>query len=137
MINDRMPEYCVERAGKILNKHKKALNGSKVLVLGVAYKQDIDDYRESPALKVVEELEKEGAEVVYFDPWVKEYKYKGVKKTSELELTAELLKSVDIVMVTAAHTNVDYDFVQANAIEVFDTKNAMKNVKKRDNITLL
>lgn len=137
MINDRMPEYCVERAGKILNKHKKALNGSRVLVLGVAYKQDIDDYRESPALKVVEELEKEGAEVVYFDPWVKEYKYKGVKRTSESELSAELLKSVDIVMVTAAHTNVDYNFVQANAIEVFDTKNAMKNVKNRDNITLL
>ena len=137
MINDRMPEYCVERAGKILNKHKKALNGSKVLVLGVAYKQDIDDYRESPALKVVEELEKEGAEVVYFDPWVKEYKYKGVKRTSEPELSVELLKSVDIVMVTAAHTNVDYDFVQANAIEVFDTKNAMKNVKIRENITLL
>ncbi|MEE0692648.1 MAG: nucleotide sugar dehydrogenase [Lachnospiraceae bacterium] len=137
MINDRMPEYCVERAGKILNKHKKALNGSKVLVLGVAYKQDIDDYRESPALKVVEELEKEGAEVVYFDPWVKEYKYKGVKRTSEPELSVELLKSVDIVMVTAAHTNVDYDFVQANAIEVFDTKNAMKNVKNRENITLL
>lgn len=137
MINDRMPEYCVERAGKILNKHKKALNGSKVLVLGVAYKQDIDDYRESPALKVVEELEKEGAEVVYFDPWVREYKYKGVKRTSEPELSVELLKSVDIVMVTAAHTNVDYDFVQANAIEVFDTKNAMKNVKNRDNITLL
>ena len=65
------------------------------------------------------------------------YKYKGVKRTSEPELSVELLKSVDIVMVTAAHTNVDYDFVQANAIEVFDTKNAMKNVKNRENITLL
>ena len=58
MINDKMPAYCVERAGKILNRFKKSLNGSRVLVLGVAYKQDIDDYRESPALRVIEELEK-------------------------------------------------------------------------------
>ena len=58
MINDRMPAYCVERAGMILNRFRKALNGSRVLVLGVAYKQDIDDYRESPALRVIEELEK-------------------------------------------------------------------------------
>ncbi|NBK25717.1 MAG: nucleotide sugar dehydrogenase, partial [Spirochaetia bacterium] len=77
MINDRMPEYTVERASKILNKFKKALNGSKVLVLGVAYKQDIDDYRESPALKVIEILESQGAEVAYYDPWVAEYRYKG------------------------------------------------------------
>ena len=58
MINDKMPEYCVERASKILNRFKKAMNGAKVLVVGVAYKQDIDDYRESPALRVIEELEK-------------------------------------------------------------------------------
>ena len=61
MINDKMPEYCVDRAAKMLNRRaKKAMNGSKVLVLGVAYKQDIDDYRESPALRVIEELEHEG-----------------------------------------------------------------------------
>ena len=65
MINDKMPEYCVDRAAKILNKVKKAMNGSKVLVLGVAYKQDIDDYRESPALKVIDVLEREGAEVTF------------------------------------------------------------------------
>ena len=63
MVNDRMPEYTVERAGKILNRHKKALNGSKVLVLGVAYKQDIDAYRESPAIRVIEEFHKTGAQV--------------------------------------------------------------------------
>lgn len=137
MINDRMPEYCVERAGKILNRFRKALNGAKVLVLGVAYKQDIDDYRESPALRVIEELEKVGAEVVYFDPWVKEYRYKGEVHQSEPELTAELVESADIVMVTAAHTNVDYEFVQKHAKAVFDTKNVMKNVENRDNIEVL
>ena len=68
MVNDRMPEYCVERAGKILNRFKKSLNGSRILVLGVAYKQDIDDYRESPALKVIDEFEKTGALVSFFDP---------------------------------------------------------------------
>lgn len=137
MINDRMPEYCVERAGKILNRFKKALNGSKVLVLGVAYKQDIDDYRESPALRVIEELKKEGAETVYYDPWVKEYRYKGEIHQSEPELTAELVESADIVVVTAAHTNVDYEFVQKHAKAVFDTKNVMKNVENRDNIEVL
>lgn len=137
MINDRMPEYCVERAGKILNRFRKALNGSKVLVLGVAYKQDIDDYRESPALRVIEELQKEGAQVVYYDPWVREYRYKGGVYQSEPELTEELVESADIVMVTAAHTNVDYEFVQKYAKAVFDTKNVMKNVKDRENIEVL
>lgn len=137
MINDKMPEYCVERASKILNRFKKPMNGSKVLVLGVAYKQDIDDYRESPALRVIEILKEAGAEVTYFDPWVKEYKYKGTKASSIPELTADVLKSSDLVMVTAAHTNVDYDFVQKNAPVIFDTKNAMKNVTVRENIEVL
>lgn len=137
MINDKMPEYCVERASKILNRFKKPMNGSKVLVLGVAYKQDIDDYRESPALRVIEILKEAGAEVTYFDPWVKEYKYKGTKASSIPELTADVLKSTDLVMVTAAHTNVDYDFVQKNAPVIFDTKNAMKNVTARENIEVL
>lgn len=137
MINDKMPEYCVERASKILNRFKKPMNGSKVLVLGVAYKQDIDDYRESPALRVIEILKEAGAEVTYFDPWVKEYKYKGTKASSINELTADVLKSSDLVMVTAAHTNVDYDFVQKNAPVIFDTKNAMKNVTTRENIEVL
>lgn len=104
MINDKMPEYCVDRAAKLLNRRaKKAMNGSKVLVLGVAYKQDIDDYRESPALRVIEELEKEGAVVTYFDPWVKEYKYKGQVRQSIPALTEQVLKDADLVMVTTAH----------------------------------
>ena len=138
MINDKMPEYCVDRAAKLLNRRaKKAMNGSKVLVLGVAYKQDIDDYRESPALRVIEELEKEGAEVVYFDPWVKEYKFKGQVRQSIPALTEQVLKEADLVMVTTAHTNIDYDMVQKNAALIFDSKNAMKNIQNRDNIEVL
>lgn len=137
MINDRMPEYCVDRCGAVLNKFKKAINGSKVLVLGVAYKQDIDDYRESPALKVIEIFEQRGAEITYYDPWIAEYKYKNIIKTGLAKLTKEILQDVDIVVITTAHTNVDYSFVQENAKVIFDTKNAMKNILKRDNIEVL
>lgn len=137
MVNDRMPEYCTERAERVLNERRKAMNGAKVLVLGVAYKQDIDDYRESPALRVVECLEARGAEVSYFDPWVASYRFKGEEHSSIPELTPEVLEAADLVMVTCAHTNVDYEMVQQHAKAVFDTKNAMKNVKARDNIEVL
>ncbi|HZJ98522.1 MAG TPA: nucleotide sugar dehydrogenase [Tissierellaceae bacterium] len=137
MVNDRMPEYCAERATKILNQDKKPMNGSKVLILGVAYKQDIEDYRESPALEVIEELEKLDANVVYYDPFVTEYRYNGKVRQGETELSASLLESSDLVIVTTAHTNVDYDFVQQHAKAIFDTKNAMKNVKSKNNIELL
>ena len=137
MINDQMPEYCVERASKILNRQAKSMNGARVLVLGVAYKQDIDDYRESPALRVIEVLQREQANVEYYDPWVAEYKYKGQKYQGIKEITPEIIASYDLIMVTAAHTNVDYDMVQKNAIAIFDTKNVMKNIENRENIEVL
>ena len=137
MINDRMPEYCVERASKILNRFKKAMNGSKILVLGVSYKQDIDDYRESPAIRVIDELEKTGAEVVYFDPWVQEYKENGKLRKSEPSLSMDLLNNSDLVIITTAHTNIDYSFVQKHAKSIFDTKNAMKHVQNREKIEVL
>jgi nucleotide sugar dehydrogenase len=137
MINDHMPEYTVERCGKILNRHRKALNGSRVLVLGVAYKQDIDDYRESPALRVIEELEKTGASVTFYDPYIPEFRYHGKSHKGEAALSAGLLQNTDLVVVTAAHTNVDYDFVQRYAHAVFDTKNVMKAVAVRTNIEVL
>lgn len=137
IINDSMPDYVVERASKILNRFKKPLNGSKVLILGVAYKQDIDDIRHSPALKVIEGFEKEGSIVEYYDPYVKNYDYNGKTRTSIKELTKEELKNADLVVITTAHTNIDYDFVQANSKFIFDTKNAMKDVKNRENIELL
>lgn len=137
MINDRMPEYTVDRCGKILNRFHKSLNGAKVLVLGVAYKQDIDDYRESPALRVIEELEKTGAQTSFYDPYITRFKEHGKIHTGEKELTAELLKQADLVVITTSHTRIDYAFVQQNALFVFDTKNAMKNIKERNNIEVL
>lgn len=137
VINDSQPEYCVERAMHILNRHKKAINGAKVLVLGVAYKQDIDDYRESPALRVIDELNKVGAEVSYFDPWVPQCRHAGKVLHSIPVLTPKAVHDVDLVMVTCAHTNVDYAMVQQNAKVIFDTKNVMKNIEDRRNIEVL
>lgn len=137
MINDKMPEYCVERASKILNKFEKSLKGAKVLVVGVAYKQDIDDYRESPALEVIEILKKNGVNVEYYDPWISQYKYHGQVTKGMTEITPEQVASYDLLMITAAHTNVDYDMLQKNAKAIFDTKNAMKMVVNRENIEIL
>jgi len=137
MINDRMPEYVFERACKILNKFSKAINGAKILILGVAYKQDIEDFRESPAIAVINELEKANADVAYYDSFVPEYQKNKKKKIGEVQLTEQLLMNADLVIVTTAHTTVDYNFVQRHANFIFDTKNAMKNVMSRENIELL
>lgn len=137
IINDSMPDYVVERSSKILNRFKKSLNGSKILILGVAYKQDIDDIRHSPALKVIESFENEGSIVKYYDAFVAFYDYKGKSEMSIEELSKDELKEADLVVITTSHTNVDYDFVQEHSKYIFDTKNAMKNIKSRENIELL
>ncbi|WP_369597913.1 nucleotide sugar dehydrogenase [uncultured Oscillibacter sp.] len=137
MINDRMPEYTVERAGKILNRSQKALNGSRVLLLGAAYKQDIDDYRESPALRVMEEFQRSGAKTAYFDPYVPRCRYKGQWYESLPALTLPALRTYDLVVVTTGHTCVDYETVAASGVPVFDCKNAMKAVAHRENIEVL
>jgi len=137
MINDRMPEYTVERAGKILNRHKKALNGSKVLVLGVAYKQDIDDYRESPAIHVIEEFHKTGAEVDFYDPYIAKYREKGQWFEGLQEISTETLRQYDLVCITTAHTKVDYNMVANAGVPVFDCKNVTKNIANKANIEVL
>lgn len=137
MINDRMPEYCVQRIGDILNDFSKSLKGSRVLVLGVSYKADIDDCRESPAIRVINVLKKKGAEVIFHDPYVKEYTDKEGRHSGESVLTKELIESADIAVITTAHKNVDYELVQKYSKAVFDTRNAMKGIKDRDNIVLL
>lgn len=138
VINDGQPEYCVERAMHILNRHKKAINGAKVLMLGVSYKNDIDDYRESPAIRVYKELKKVGADVSYYDSWVPEFhNMYGESGKSIPELTPEVVASYDLVMITCAHHNVNYAMVQANAKAIFDTKNVMKDIQPRGNIEVL
>lgn len=137
MINDRMPEYTVERAGKILNRAKKALNGSKVLLLGVAYKQDIDDYRESPALRVMEVFQRSGALVDYYDPFIPRCKYNGRMYHGLQTIDLQVLQKYDLAVVTTAHSKVDYELIASAGIPVFDCKNAMKAVSNRENIEVL
>ena len=137
MVNDRMPEYTVERAGKILNRHKKALNGSKVLVLGVAYKQDIDDCRESPAIRVIEEFRKTGAQVDYYDPFVPQYREAGERYTGLSAIDPEIIRQYDLVAITTAHTTVDYEMVTSAGVPVFDCKNVCKDIQNQGNIEIL
>lgn len=137
MVNDRMPEYTVERAGKILNRHKKALNGSNVLVLGVAYKQDIDDYRESPAIRVIEEFRKTGAQVDYYDPFVPQYREAGTVYTGLSAISPEIIRQYDLAVVATAHTTVDYEMVANAGIPVFDCKNVCRNIQNQENIEVL
>ena len=138
MINDRMPDYVVERVGDMLNhRFAKALKGSRILVLGVAYKQDIDDYRESPAVRVIEGLRKEGAEIVFYDPHIPRYRYKGNWYEGLADLTAEDLERADAVVITTAHTTVDYAFVQRHSKAVFDTKNVTRNLPDKSKVEIL
>ena len=126
-INDFMPEFVVDNAMKLLNKEKKALNGAKVLLLGLAYKKDIDDYRESPALKVIEHLEEEGAEVLVNDPYVPELMHHGKKYTSVK--WEEAITEADIVIITTDHSDYDYETIVEKAAILYDTRNATKEVK--------
>lgn len=125
-INDSMPEFVLDNVMKILNKNKKALNGAKVLLLGVAYKNDIDDYRESPAFKVIELLEKNGADLKVNDPYCAVSKYKG--KIYNSVDWKEVIDDSDIVIITTNHSCYDYESIVARAKVVYDTRNATKKV---------
>ena len=126
-INKYMPEYVVERTAKILSKKfKKSLNGAKILLLGVAYKKDIDDLRESPALEVFKKLEEEKAIVSYYDPYIPEFINNGKEYKSLYELSEEEIKEKDIVIITTDHSKVDYEMVIKNAKAIFDTRNAIR-----------
>ena len=136
MINDRMPEYTVERAAQILNDFEKSLKGSKILALGVAYKSDIDDYRESPALEVIEILEKKEAEVTFYDPLIPEYKYKKQMHKGLTEMPKDL-GEYDLIVLLSANSQFDYQKITDQAKVIFDTRNAFADIKNRENIHLL
>lgn len=137
-INDRMPEYCVNRIGHILDRRfHQPLCGSRILILGIAYKQDIDDYRESPAIRLINSLQTRGAHTLFFDPYITSFQLEGKVYEGEDELTVELIRDVDIVVITTPHTNVDYGFVQRHAKVIFDTRNATRDIPDRSNIELL
>jgi UDP-N-acetyl-D-glucosamine dehydrogenase len=124
-INDAMPGYVVSRAAEILNKYKKCLNGSRVLLLGLAYKRDVDDLRESPALKVAQALLKWGAELAYHDPHIPKCQING-KSYHSVALDPKVLSESDLVIITTDHSNVDYHMVVEHAPLIYDTRNTLK-----------
>ena len=126
-VNDSMPEYCVERVADILNRRKTSINGAYVLVLGVAYKPDINDYRESPATVIIEKLKRRGALVEYYDPYIESFSINGEEYVGIKELTPKIVKQYNLVIVTCGHTRLDYEMIQVNANMIFDTINIMNN----------
>ena len=125
-INTSMPEYVTSKVARALNRSRKAVNGSRILVLGVAYKKDISDIRESPALDVIRLLQLEGAEVAYSDPYAPELHLDGVSLRSQ-ELTPEIVRGHDCVVVVTDHTGVDFDMVAKEAALVVDCRNAIRS----------
>jgi UDP-N-acetyl-D-glucosamine dehydrogenase len=137
-INSHMPEYVVERITRMLNdRFARGLKKTNILALGVAYKRDIKDLRESPSLDVIRLLEKQGAKVQYNDPFVPRFAWEGTTVKS-VKLSADLIKKADLVVILTDHTQYDYQFIVDNAKAVFDSRNATKHVKRgRNKIVVL
>jgi UDP-N-acetyl-D-glucosamine dehydrogenase len=128
-INSEMPAVVVRKVAQALNDEKKAVNGSRILVLGVAYKKDIDDMRESPALDVIRLLEAQGADVRYHDPFVPKYREDGHDHAS-VALTDKEISAADAVVIVTDHSSVDYQRVVDCAGVVVDTRNATAKLTK-------
>jgi len=122
-INSEMPEYVVRKVARALNDDERSVKGSRILVLGIAYKRDIDDMRESPALDVMRLLEERGAQVDYHDPWVASFRENGHSKAG-VALTPDVLQRADAVVIVTDHSNVDYQLIADHAKLIVDTRNA-------------
>ncbi|MCP3902940.1 MAG: nucleotide sugar dehydrogenase [Planctomycetes bacterium] len=129
-INSRMPEYVIGRLGSALNEEQKSLRGSRILVLGVAYKPDVDDMRESPAAEIIERLSDEGAIVCYHDPHVERLSHMRHYDLdlSSTPLTEETIRGQDCVVIVTNHTAIDYGLIGRAASLIVDTRNAMTSV---------
>jgi UDP-N-acetyl-D-glucosamine dehydrogenase len=134
-INTAMPEYVVHRVGEALNAQKKAINGSKVLVLGIAYKPNVDDDRESPSYVLMNLLKKRGAEISYYDPFVPVIRptreHPHWAGTKSIQWSREILQSFDVVLISTNHAAVDYQELADHAACIVDTRNSMADVKCR------
>ena len=124
-INDSMPEYVVNRLVKVLNTHEKALANSKVLVLGIAYKKDIDDYRESPILPILDLLTKNGVEWKAVDPFIPSFELNN-KKINTHELSHQLLKAADVVLIATNHSDFNYKEIMKSSALILDTRNSLE-----------
>jgi UDP-N-acetyl-D-glucosamine dehydrogenase len=134
-VNSGMPRFVVTRAMELLNERGKAMRGSRVHVLGVTYKRDISDSRESPALEVIKLLGSLGADVSYSDPYVPSLKLEG-RSIDAVEPSADVLGSCDLAMITTNHTAFDYSAIIRNSPLVFDTRNATDGMKAQNLVRL-
>ena len=134
-VNSSMPEYVIALISDALNDKAKSIKNSKILILGMAYKKDIDDLRESPALDVYEYLESRGAKVSYHDPYVPQFKWDGGIIKSKA-YSDKLIKSQDCVVILTAHSNIDYKAIVKNAKLVVDTRNATQGIKNKKIVKL-
>lgn len=132
-INNSMPDFVVNRMMQILNKNKKPLNSSKVLVIGVTYKKDIDDVRESPILKILNTLQSQGADWKVVDPNLESFML-GAERYPTVELSLDLVKNADIVLIGTDHSKVDYKLISDNAEAILDTRNVFTNDEKNGQI---
>ena len=128
-INSQMPAYVVEKVAQALNDERKPVNGSRVLIIGVAYKPDIDDIRESPALDVMRLLEQHGADVVYHDPFIPKFREDGHVR-SGVDLSKEEVSRADAVVIVTDHKSIDYQMLMDNAGLIVDSRNAMAGLVK-------
>ncbi len=128
VVNSSMPFYVVGKIVDCLNDQRKPVRGSKVLILGVAYKEDIDDLRESPALDIIKLLSEKGADLAYSDPFVPAFAVGSLELTC-VELTAEALAGFDCAVIATAHSAFDYETIVAAGIPIVDARNALKGIK--------
>src|SRR3989440_79024 len=132
-VNTTIPYYVVDRIGEALNDHAKSVRGAKILVLGVAYKKDVDDVRESPALEIMELLQHKGAVLSYSDPYIPRlHKMRAYdfSHMSSVDLSEEVLKSHDLALITTNHTNFDYQRIVDHSPLIVDTRNATRQVTR-------
>lgn len=137
-VNHSMPAFVVQKVADALNERRKSIHGARILVLGVSYKRDLDDTRESPALKVIDLLVRKGADVAYHDPFVPElgrsrrYDF----RLKSVALTAENLSTYDLALITTDHSQVNYELVVEHSLLVVDTRNATRNIPGREKVVL-
>ena len=129
-INAHMPEYVADKVGSLLNEDRLAVNGSRILILGVAYKADVSDMRESPALDVIRQLSEKGAAISYHDPHVRELTIDEALHYKSVDLTDAELAAADLVVILTDHSAIDWQRVVAKSQRVFDTRNATRGVRQ-------
>ena len=134
-INSAMPEFVVEKITDALNDAEKSVKGSNIHILGVAYKKDVDDLRESPALEIMNILRSKGAKITYTDPYIQEINYQKLSIKSK-PLSKEVLSKVDCAVIVTDHSNFDYNLIVSNSKLIVDTRNALKNIYKKHIVRL-